>query len=75
MYIGFLWEGGLGEVFRTRGENYNNVRERKAFLALFLVSLHPLESPEDCVILGQIEVLIEEVQVSWDLEIYHVRIR
>ena len=52
MYIGFLWEGGVGKVFRTRGENYNNVRERKAFLALFLVSLHPLESPEDCVILG-----------------------
>lgn len=25
----------MGKVFRTRGENYNNVRERNAFLALF----------------------------------------
>ena len=61
-------------MFRTRGENYNNVRERNAFLALFLVSFHPLESPEDCVILGTNRGL-EEVQVSWDLEIYRVRIR
>ena len=74
MYIGFLWGGGVGKVFRTRGENYNNVRERNAFLARFLVSLHPLESPKDCVILGTNRGL-EEVQVSWDLEIYHVRIR
>lgn len=74
MYIGFLWGGGVEKVFRTRGENYNNVRERNAFLARFLVSLHPLESPEDCVILGTNRGL-EEVQVSWDLEIYHVRIR
>ena len=43
-------------MFKRRGESYNPVRERKAFLALFLVSLHPLESPEDRVILGQIEV-------------------
>ena len=64
----------MGKVFRTRGENYNNVRERNAFLARFFVSLHPLESPEDCVILGTNRGL-EEVQVSWDLEIYHVCIR
>ena len=61
-------------MFRTRGENYNNVRERNAFLALFLVSFHPLESPEDCVMPGA-NTGLEEVQVSWDLEIYRVGIR
>ena len=76
MYIGFLWAGGGGvwKVFKRRGESYNPVRERKAFLALFLVSLHPLESPEDRVILGANRGL-EEVQLRWDLKIYRVRIR
>ena len=58
----------MGKVFRKRGESYNPVRERKAFLALFLVSLHPLESPEDRVILGANRGL-EEVQVRRDLKI------